>query len=418
MGFESVLPSPLLGIGGAGVSMDGHGAESTGGSPPPPSMTTIPSEIGNPSLVSLSGTDSADFRVEAFPSLPADNIHKDRVCPPLAVDVVVEYPWKPGQGESTPAPQRPKTLRKSPSKPKPSGRPPPSAPTVGLGEGLSPKRVANTAEAGAKIASAVSTSNAFAALQNPEDSILPEEPQGIPPRDSDCSSRDQSFPACDPPILEEVQLVEIPPGPSSTNMSSATRSSRSVARRVPIEEPHVRIEKDVRPPKLMAVLAPRAYSKSAVPKSGIDCATGRSETMKSREPGIERTSLVVPGADLQPHQLFDHSETNVPPVPYADALNCGLGIPPPATDEFPVVDSVDQSLDASPFKALVQAPSLKVVRFAPEILSAEASSCAPHRNMLAPRSDICHPVKFFFFGGKNIKAYSFHLTLAASVYFI
>ncbi|GMH04789.1 hypothetical protein Nepgr_006629 [Nepenthes gracilis] len=116
--------------------------------------------------------------------------------------------------------------------------------------------------------------------------------------------------------------------------------------------------------------------------------------MKSREPGIERTSLVVPGADLQPHHLLGHLETNVPPVSYADALNCGLSIPPPAANEFPIVNSIDQSSDVSPFKPLDQASSLKVVRFAPEILSAEAPSCAPHHRMLAPYSDICHLIKF------------------------
>ncbi|GMH03441.1 hypothetical protein Nepgr_005280 [Nepenthes gracilis] len=95
MGFESVLPSPLRGIGGAGVSMVGHGAVSSGGSPPPPSMTTIPSETGNPSLISLSDVDSADFRVEPFPSLPADNIHKDRVCPPPVLNY---YPHRSVDG--------------------------------------------------------------------------------------------------------------------------------------------------------------------------------------------------------------------------------------------------------------------------------------------------------------------------------
>ncbi|GMH14579.1 hypothetical protein Nepgr_016420 [Nepenthes gracilis] len=121
-------------------------------------------------------------------------------------------------------------------------------------------------------------------------------------------------------------------------------------------------------------LLPGAYLKSPCAQWWIDCAAGCSETMKSREPG--------------------HFETNVPPVCYVDALNCGLGIPPPAVDEFPIVDSIDRSSNASPFKALDQAPSIKVVRFAPEILSAEAPSCTPHRRMLAPCSDICHLIKF------------------------
>ncbi|GMH03545.1 hypothetical protein Nepgr_005384 [Nepenthes gracilis] len=99
-------------------------------------------------------------------------------------------------------------------------------------------------------ASAVPTANAFAALQNPELSTPPEEPQGVPLSESDSSRLAQSSPACVPPILEDAQLVEIPPGPSSTNISSATRSSRLVARRVPVEEPPDLLEKDVGSPKV------------------------------------------------------------------------------------------------------------------------------------------------------------------------
>ncbi|GMH06133.1 hypothetical protein Nepgr_007973 [Nepenthes gracilis] len=76
-----------------------------------------------------------------------------------AVDVAVEYPWKPGVGESTPAPRRPKPkLPGRPplfapaggafSKPKPSGWPPPSAPADGALECFSLKRMDNAAEAG------------------------------------------------------------------------------------------------------------------------------------------------------------------------------------------------------------------------------------------------------------------------------
>ncbi|GMH22115.1 hypothetical protein Nepgr_023958 [Nepenthes gracilis] len=45
------------------------------------------------------------------------------------------------------------------------------------------------------------------------------------------------------------------------------------------------------------------------------------------------------------------------------------------------------SQNLSPAMALDEAPLLKVVRFAPEFLSAMAPSCAPHRRMLAPCSD-------------------------------
>ncbi|GMH03516.1 hypothetical protein Nepgr_005355 [Nepenthes gracilis] len=332
MGFESILPSPLTGIGGAGVSMDGHGAVSSRGSPPPPSMTTIPSETGNPSLVSLSVVDSADFRVEAFPSLPIDNIQKDRVCPPGSFGWFVLHlvGWC----------------------------------HHGWGLGLLCRVMAVS----------------FVLMQ-----FLMALGSGYDAAASTFAvASDSTF-------------------PSKIRIGSGSTSPLTVEPAVEIHvsypwKPKRRnsiLPDSVGSPKQpMAVPAPRAYSKPAVPESGIDCATGRSETMKSRDPGIERTSLVVPRADLQPHQLFGHSETNVPLVSYADALNCGLGIPPPAADEFLIVDSVDQSSDASPFKALDQAPSLKVVRFAPEILSAEAPSCAPHRRMLAPCSDICHPIKF------------------------
>ncbi|GMH25341.1 hypothetical protein Nepgr_027184 [Nepenthes gracilis] len=66
----------------------------------------------------------------------------------------------------------------------------------------------------------------------------------------------------------------------------------------------------------------------------------------------------------------------------------------PPTDPAALVDSVVQSSDATPFKALDQALFLKRVRFTPEILSAEAPSSAPHRRMLASCSDTCHPIKF------------------------
>ncbi|GMH31917.1 hypothetical protein Nepgr_033761 [Nepenthes gracilis] len=48
----------------------------------------------------------------------------------------------------------------------------------------------------------------------------------------------------------------------------------------------------------------------------------------------------------------------------------------------------------SPAMALDEAPLLKVVRFAPEFLSAMAPNCAPHRRKLGPCSDVCHPSKF------------------------
>ncbi|GMH29439.1 hypothetical protein Nepgr_031282 [Nepenthes gracilis] len=50
--------------------------------------------------------------------------------------------------------------------------------------------------------------------------------------------------------------------------------------------------------------------------------------------------------------------------------------------------------DASSFTSLDKAPIVKVVRFALEILSAEAPSSASHSRKMAPCSDICHPIVF------------------------
>ncbi|GMH06174.1 hypothetical protein Nepgr_008014 [Nepenthes gracilis] len=153
------------------------------------------------------------------------------------------------------------------SNPKPSGWSPPSAPTDGALECFSPKRVANVAEAGVKNACTVSTANAFVALQNPEVSTLPEEPQDVPLSDSDSCRTVQRSPACDPPIIEDIQLVEIPLGPSSINISSATRSSRLVARRVPVEEHPDQVEKDVGPPKVKQTSENTKGAKKKIPPS-------------------------------------------------------------------------------------------------------------------------------------------------------
>ncbi|GMH25384.1 hypothetical protein Nepgr_027227 [Nepenthes gracilis] len=60
-----------------------------------------------------------------------------------------------------------------------------------------------------------------------------------------------------------------------------------------------------------------------------------------------------------------------------------------------VVEPISLPLQMGPpFMALDQTPVVKRVRFAPEIASAEAPSCDPHRRLLAPCSDICHPSKF------------------------
>ncbi|GMH03479.1 hypothetical protein Nepgr_005318 [Nepenthes gracilis] len=263
----SSASGPLL-VAGSGVARDSYHCDAVG-APPQVELASFAA----PSLPSTSA--GVPSESGSLPS-PSGLMLSTRTASPQGVDVVVEYPWKPGQGESIPAPQRQKTQRKSPSKPKPSGRFPPPA-LAGLPQkGLSPKAVATTTEVGIKTASTVHTSNAFAALQNlevsilpeepqgfplpksdsrnafaalqnPEDSILPEEPQGFPPPDTDSSISDKNYPDCDPSIPDEVKLVEIHPGPSSTNISTATRSSRT-AKRVLIEVPLVPMEKDVGPP--------------------------------------------------------------------------------------------------------------------------------------------------------------------------
>ncbi|GMH29935.1 hypothetical protein Nepgr_031778 [Nepenthes gracilis] len=67
---------------------------------------------------------------------------------------------------------------------------------------------------------------------------------------------------------------------------------------------------------------------------------------------------------------------------------CGSGA------EHPLDPSVEHPSDASPFKFLDKAPTSKVVRFAPEIMSSEALSCASRCRKMAPCSDICHPIVF------------------------
>ncbi|GMH02067.1 hypothetical protein Nepgr_003906 [Nepenthes gracilis] len=44
--------------------------------------------------------------------------------------------------------------------------------------------------------------------------------------------------------------------------------------------------------------------------------------------------------------------------------------------------------------AVEDAPSSKVVRFAPEIMSSEAPNCASRSRKMSPCSDICHPIVF------------------------
>ncbi|GMH16930.1 hypothetical protein Nepgr_018771 [Nepenthes gracilis] len=61
-------------------------------------------------------------------------------------------------------------------------------------------------------------------------------------------------------------------------------------------------------------------------------------------------SVSLPRADVGFSLLLGSSV--LPPVSNVDSPNCGLGIPPPDADEFPTVDSVDQSSEATPFKAL------------------------------------------------------------------
>ncbi|GMH25380.1 hypothetical protein Nepgr_027223 [Nepenthes gracilis] len=271
-------------------SLDGpsNGDDTNGREDPPPGDHHLEPPVSHPLLsecppplsaaISQQGDmmNSAEERLPYISSLPLGSVNPEAcgparkfcpsdVLPPLGSMI----PSQPGQGESTPAPPRskPKTSGQPPpsapaggalSKSKPSGRSPPPAPAGEALECFSPKRVANAAEAGVKYACAVSTANAFVALQNPEVSTLPEEPQAIPLPDSDSCRTVQSSPACDPPIPKVIQLVEIPPGPSSTIISSATRSSRLVARRVPVEEPPDKVEKDVGPPKLVALgLEPR-----------------------------------------------------------------------------------------------------------------------------------------------------------------
>ncbi|GMH29452.1 hypothetical protein Nepgr_031295 [Nepenthes gracilis] len=60
----------------------------------------------------------------------------------------------------------------------------------------------------------------------------------------------------------------------------------------------------------------------------------------------------------------------------------------------PANENYELEPDASSFMPLDKAPIVKVLRFAPEILSVEAPSSASHSRKMAPCSDICHPFVF------------------------
>ncbi|GMH29546.1 hypothetical protein Nepgr_031389 [Nepenthes gracilis] len=51
-------------------------------------------------------------------------------------------------------------------------------------------------------------------------------------------------------------------------------------------------------------------------------------------------------------------------------------------------------VDLASESLLDKAPSPKVVRFAPKIMSYEAPSCASRCRKMAPCSDVCHPIVF------------------------
>ncbi|GMH14595.1 hypothetical protein Nepgr_016436 [Nepenthes gracilis] len=70
-------------------------------------------------------------------------------------------------------------------------------------------------------------------------------------------SRIQGLSTYDTPLSKDAHLVEVPPGPSSTSISVAPRSSLMMAKRVPIDTsshsvnlPHVLDEKEIEPPSL------------------------------------------------------------------------------------------------------------------------------------------------------------------------
>ncbi|GMH21198.1 hypothetical protein Nepgr_023040 [Nepenthes gracilis] len=203
--------------------------------------------IGAPSLPSAFAGVSSESGSFYLPSW-ANVVNKDSKLS----DVVVEYPWKPGQGDPIPAPQRSKTPRKSPSKPKPSGRFPPSAPAGLTQNGLSPKpcKIRRIPFCRMSLKAFLPLNLIAAMLSKPckirRTPFCRRSLRALPP-DLDSNFRDKNYPACDPPIPDGVKLAVIHRGSSSTNFSTATRSSRTT-KRVLIEEPLVPKERDVGPP--------------------------------------------------------------------------------------------------------------------------------------------------------------------------
>ncbi|GMH16929.1 hypothetical protein Nepgr_018770 [Nepenthes gracilis] len=273
----------------------------------------------------------------------------------MGVDVEVEYPWKPGQSDSSQSTRISKIQSKMPPKSKPAGRLSPSAPVVNGSRGKGSWRYASKSENLVKPAGPVPApnsskalqsseadippdpvdgivanvgniisedndlgwkhprhissnpvttgkadratpdSNSFAALLNPEadtmhtlavDSSKSEvnpsvelapgsnlsewvlEPLGELPLVVYSSSSIQFLPACNPQLSKDVQLVEEPPGPSSSCISSHSRSSRS-ARRVLVEAAQALENKDVGPPLTNRVSKQPKGAKKKIPPSSI-----------------------------------------------------------------------------------------------------------------------------------------------------
>ncbi|GMH16991.1 hypothetical protein Nepgr_018832 [Nepenthes gracilis] len=90
------------------------------------------------------------------------------------------------------------------------------------------------------------------------------EPLGELPLLVDSSSSIQCLPDCDPQLSKDVQLVEEPPRPSSTCISSHSRSSRS-ARRVLVEATQALENKDVGPPLTNPVSKQPKGAKKKIP---------------------------------------------------------------------------------------------------------------------------------------------------------
>ncbi|GMH21294.1 hypothetical protein Nepgr_023136 [Nepenthes gracilis] len=114
------------------------------------------------------------------------------------------------------------------------------------------------------------------------------------------------------------------------------------------------------------------------------------EDMNSLSPGVWVADQIQ-GSLQSAVSLHDRPQASDAELGLSDAEGCNRLLPV-LDPKFCCQQVLPASQNLSPAMALDEAPLLKVVRFAPEFLSATAPSCAPLRRKLSPCSDVCSSV--------------------------